>query len=171
MLVAQAQGDRRVQRRRLVAAALPLVLATVSAVLPAAARVIVPAADTPPQMQSLLQRLSLAFETDDHEDLAALLHPDKVRIALGPQLDRENEMTPAQAHYYFKNLFQSRQTVRFGWLKQQLTGAERCHAVAVWHWERTGSGQVGSQRLLVTFGRAAAGDHWRITAIKALRGG
>ncbi len=146
-------------------AALLVSLATGSA----AARVVIAADDVPADVAPILSRLSLAFTSGDHEDLVALIHPDGIVVSLGPQVDRTSVMTPAQAHYYFKNLFQLRRTLRFSFIRQQMTGPDRLHAVAVWHWERSDSGRAGSHRLLFTVVRAEG--QWRVSEITALRGG
>lgn len=152
--------------RRLTGLALALVLA---AAAPAAARIVVPEETVPDDVRPVLERLRQAFVAGDHEDLAALMHPDGVTIGMGPEPDRTSLMTPAQAFYYFKHRFQQQRTIRFGFVKHQLSGPDRLHAVSVWRWERTDTGRDGDMRLLLTLVRSAAG--WRVTELTALRSG
>ena len=138
-------------------------------VMPAAARIMVPVEHPPPAVRVLLDGLDRAFRDGDHEALVSLLHPHGVRICLGPQADRASVMTPAQAHYYFKNLFQMRRTSRFALLKRHQSEHERFLAMAVWHWEEADGGRPATQRLL--FDLVKADGLWRVAEITALRGG
>jgi hypothetical protein len=137
--------------------------------IPCHARVVVPEDDAPPAIRVLLDDISRAFRTGNHEDLVSYLHPVGVQVGLSPQADRAGIMTPAQAHYYFKNLFQLRLTVRFNFLKHHQSGQDRFLAMAVWHWENADGGQPGHQRLL--FALVQVEGHWRVAEITALRGG
>lgn len=151
-----------------VAAAIWL-LATIL-VASAGARIVVPSDSVPDDVQPMLERLRQAFEDGDHEALTALMHTDGVRLGLGPQPERTSLMTPAQAHYYFKNRFQLHRTIRFSFLKHQhASGPDRLHSVVVWQWERTDTGRGGSQRLLLVLTRDAG--NWRVSEMTALRGG
>ena len=144
-----------------------IVLATVWNT-PASARIVVPDESMPDDVVPVLGRLRIAFEDGDHEALVALLHPDGVRVGLGPESERASHMNPAQAHYYFKNRFQLQRTTRFAINRQQLAGPDRLHAAALWRWERTDTGREGSQRLLLTLVRV--GGQWRVSEITAVRG-
>jgi len=160
---------RMVGRAPCLALALTLALTLVAFSVPAAGRIVVPAEPVPDDVHPVLAQIGAAFEAGDHETLATLMHPDGVNIGLAPQEDRSRLMTPAQTHYYFKNLFQQRRTMRFEFVKHQLAGGERLHAVAAWRWERTDNGRLGSQRLMLTLARAAG--RWRVTELTSLRGG
>lgn len=143
-------------------------LAAAMLVLPAPARVVLPADDQPAEAQFLQARLSHAFRAGDHELLVSYLHPDGAQIALGPTVDRASLMTPAQAHYYFKNLFQARRTASFEFLRQHRSQPDRMHAMAAWRWERTDGGPPAGQRLL--FAMVYHDGYWRVTEITAVRG-
>jgi len=135
----------------------------------AAARIVGPDDSPADQARVVLAGIAAAFEQGDYEALAAVLHPDGVRIGLSPEFERTNELTPAQAYYYFKNLFQVRRTVRFEVQKRQVTAEGRLLVVAAWQCERTDSGRAEARRLLITLVHGAA--DWSVTEITDLRGG
>jgi len=153
----------------LAAAAALLPLAPAAGPAAAHAALVVPEEPAPPAASAVLRRIEAAFLAGDHAGLADLVHPDGVRVALAPQPERTSELTAAQAHYYFKNLFQSRRTVRFDYLRDGATADGRVHAVAVWRHAQTDSGEVTARRLLFTLASDPSG--WRLTEIMTLRGG
>ncbi|HOX25652.1 MAG TPA: hypothetical protein PLL30_11215 [Candidatus Krumholzibacteria bacterium] len=130
--------------------------------------VVVPAGELDGAARSALDRIAAAVENGDYETLAAAMHPDGVRLNLAPQQDRASELTPAQAYYYFKNLFQVRRTIRFAYQKRQYSGDDRLLAVSAWRCERTDRGTVETRRLLFTLARTGA--DWWVTEIADLRG-
>jgi hypothetical protein len=140
--------------RFLVAACVVLTAST------AAARIVVPADEALP----VLTTIETAFRVGDHESLARLLSAHGVRLNLGPVADRDSELTPSQAYYYFKTLFQDRRTREFAFAKHQEVDGGRLHAVATW---RFTAAAVDSQRVLFTL--AHESDGWKVTEITAWR--
>ena len=134
----------------------------------ATARLVVPGEGASADANPVLGRLTAAIEAGDHESMAGLIHPDGVRLSLGPLPERISELTSAQAFYYFKTLFQSRRTVRFACHKRPTTDEDRLLASAIWRFERTDTGATVRQRLLITLTRSD--DGWYVTEITALRG-
>lgn len=128
----------------------------------AAARIVVPTEDAVPVLTSLED----AFRAGDHEALTALLSAQGVRVSLGPVADRTSEMTPNQAYYYFKSLFQDRQTVAFAFEKHQEVDGGRLQAVALW---RYGSPAATQTRQRLLFALVHESDGWRVTEITAWR--
>ncbi len=155
--------------RSLALAAIATMLLIVTVVPAAMAAVVVPEAAAPPEARRVLGQIRAAFEAADHAALAALVHADGVRVALSPQPERSSELTAAQAHYYFKTLFQSGRTERFSYVRDSVTGDHRVHAVAVWRQAESDTGRTVPRRLLFTLG--LDGELWRITEILTLRGG
>jgi hypothetical protein len=125
--------------------------------------------DLPLAARAVLERVAVAFLDGDHEALAALVHPDGVRLGLGPDPERITELTPGQSHYYFKALFRSSHCIAFDYQRHQATADARVLARAVWRVERHDRGDVELRRLLVTLARHP--DGWRLTELTALRGG
>ena len=155
--------------RPLALAAIWTVLLAVPALTAATAAVVVPEAAAPPEARRTLGRIQAAFDAADHAGLASLVHADGVRVALSPQPERSSELTAAQAHYYFKTLFQTGRTVGFSYVRESATDDQRVHAVAVWRQAAVDTGRTVPRRLFFTLG--LDGTVWRITEILALRGG
>jgi hypothetical protein len=133
------------------------------------ARVVVPEGAVPAPAHEVLDEIADAFLAGDHRALAELVHPDGVRLGLGPDPERISELAAAQAFYYFKALFQDLDTQQFEYLRRQEAAGDRIIAVATWRSTRHGGGGLDMRRLLVTL--AHHGDGWRITEMTALRGG
>jgi hypothetical protein len=129
----------------------------------AGARIVVPADEAVP----VLERIEAAVRAGDHEAMANLLSPHGARLNLGPVADRSNDLTPSQAFYFFKTLFQDRQTVEFAFEKHQEMDGGRLHAVAVWRFAAPATGPQTRQRVLFTL--AHDGDGWKVTEITAWR--
>lgn len=139
------------------------------AVAPASARVDRGAEEVPIAARALLERLSAAFVAGDHEAVAALIHPDGARVGLAGDPERINELSPAQAHYYFKALFQTRTTLSFDYQRHHVTTGDRVLARAVWRSRGEARAAADVQRVLVTLARHEHG--WRLTELTAIRGG
>lgn len=126
-------------------------------------------ADVPVAARSVLEELAAAIVRGDHGAVAELVHPDGVRVGLGPDPERISELTPGQAHYYFKVLFQSRRSLGFEYMRRHAVTPERVLVRAVWRHRGVDRDEDTAQRLLVTVARH---DHgWRLTELTALRGG
>ena len=115
----------------------------------------------------VLDTLARAWEAEDHAALAARVAPDGVDIAFG-QGGARNHYSASQAFYFFKNLFQSTETVAF---RVSLLNEEPetglVHAVADWTRRRSGESGATPERLIITLARGEAG--WGLTGIRAIR--
>jgi hypothetical protein len=127
------------------------------------ARIVVPADEVLP----VLTRLETAVRIGDHEAMAGLLSEHGVRLNLGPVAERTSDLTPSQAYYVFKTLFQDRRTVEFAFEKHQEVHGGRLHAVATWAFTTPANGPETRQRVLFTL--AHGDDGWKVTEITAWR--
>ena len=153
-------------RRWFVMAAVVFVVAVSD---PAGAEIVTDGSTAPEAAREVLDRVAQAVRAGDHVALASLVHPDGIRLSMGPDPERISELTAAQAHYYFKALFQSQRTERFEFLRRRTGDRERVFATATWRSTRTDTGDAVVTRLLVTLAFHDSG--WRITELAALRGG
>lgn len=116
----------------------------------------------------LFARMTSAWRAGDARAAADLVHPDGLAVTSGPNADRRTHYSPAQAYYYFKNLFQSQETVAFGFDKIQGGGdSPRAHGMATWTRRRPGQEREQVIRLMCVLGRA--GDRWMLTEIHTIR--
>lgn len=150
-------------------AALACLLLAAVASGPASARLAPGEPEVPVAARAVLEELAAAITRGDHGAVADLVHPDGVRVGLGPDPERIGELTPGQAHYYFKALFQSRRSLDFEYLRHHAGTRERVLVRAVWRHRGVDQDEVTAQRLLVTVTFHA--DGWRLTELTALRGG
>ncbi len=123
--------------------------------------------EEPPPARPVLDALARVWEAEDHGALAARVAPDGVDIAFG-QGGARNHYSASQAFYFFKNLFQSTETVsfRYSLLNEELeTGL--VHAVADWTRRRSGESGAAPERLIITLARGEAG--WGLTGVRAIR--
>jgi hypothetical protein len=167
VIAAPCPEERSVRTVRAILVFPAILIACGAVTVPAA--IVVPDSAAPPEAQVVLDRIARAFEAGDHAALAVLVHRDGVRVGLAPQPERRSELSAAQAHYYFKTLFQVGRTIRFDYLRESLADEARVHAVAVWRQEQSETGRVRARRLLFTLALEPAG--WRLTEIMTLRGG
>lgn len=124
-------------------------------------------AEPPAPARPVLDALARAWTAEDHGALAARVAPDGVDIAFG-QGGARNHYSASQAFYFFKNLFQSTETVafRFSLLNEEPeTGL--VHAVADWTRRRSGESGAAPERLIITLAHGEAG--WGLTGIRAIR--
>lgn len=145
------------------------VMYVVAASEPAGAEIVTGESTPPEAAREVLDQVAQAVRAGDHVALASLVHPDGIRLSMGPDPERISELTAAQAHYYFKALFRSQRTGRFEFLRRQTGDRERVFATATWRSTRTDTGNAVVTRLLVTLASHESG--WRITELAALRGG
>lgn len=104
----------------------------------------------------------------DAEGVAALVHDDGLNVTSGPNAGRRTQYSPAQAVYYFKNLFQSHQTVSFIFDKVQGgVDSPRAHGMATWDRRRAGQDRDQTIRLMCVLARV--GDGWKLTEIHTIR--
>lgn len=148
-------------RFRLLAALLAAVCLSLAGA--ASARIVVPADEVLPVLASI----ETACRIGDHDALTGLLDAHGVRLNLGPLPERTSDLTPSQAYYVFKTLFQDRRTVEFSFEKHQEVDGGRLHAVATWVFTTPASGPETRQRVLFTL--AHGDDGWKVTEITAWR--
>jgi len=130
----------------------------------ALARLVIPDQD---RAGETLRQLESAVLGADHRAMADLMSPAGVRLALGPDPQRQTELTPRQAFYYFKNLFQDRRTIAFHFDKHQEADGGRMHALAIWRFDSAETGGETRQRVMVTLEHGA--DGWKVVEITAWR--
>lgn len=120
-----------------------------------------------PPARPALDALARAWAAEDHGALAARVAPDGVDIAFG-QGGARNHYSASQAFYFFKNLFQSTETVSFHFsLLNEEPETGLVHAVADWARRRSGESGTMSERLIITLAHGEAG--WGLTGIRAIR--
>lgn len=118
--------------------------------------------------RAVFERLRLAWETEDQQGLADLVHPDGLRIHGTTSTNRFANYSPSQSYYYFKNLFQIHDTDAFIFHRVQETeDTPRVHAMAQWHRHRTGSSVEDVLRLMIVLTRD--GDRWALAEINIIR--
>ncbi len=148
-------------------AALAVVFGVVAMGSGAAGRLVVAEPADPGDPEASLDRIEDAVRTSDHRALADLVSSDGVRLSLGPVADRTSVLTPSQAFYYFKSLFQNRRTETFAFEKHQEVEGGRLHALASWHFTSLDGGGAQRQRMLFTLERGTGG--WKVCEITAWR--
>ncbi len=118
------------------------------------------------QPRPVFARIEAAWEAGDIDALAALVHPDGLRVRGGAGF-RSTSYSPNQAFYYFKNLFQSGRTLAFDFQRKQDAKGPRAHAMAVWRFQRGGSDREQESRLVLVLERV--GKTWRLAEINTVR--
>ena len=118
--------------------------------------------------RAVFERLRLAWETEDQQGLADLVHHDGLRVHGSTSANRQATYSPNQSFYYFKNLFQIHDTDAFIFHRVQETeDTPRVHAMARWHRHRTGSSKEEVLRLMIVLTRD--GDEWALAEINIIR--
>jgi hypothetical protein len=128
------------------------------------------AADEEPlvKARAVFETVAIAWEAADHATLAELVAPEGVRIAVMPRPERENQYSPSQAFYFFKNLFRSTRTDTFSFRRiQQEAEGGVVHAVADWSYRRAGADMLVQDRLFFTLTEGRSG--WGLSEIRAVR--
>lgn len=162
-------GSITVAIRNPLGGALACLLLAMAGSVPADARLTPADQDVPIAARAVLEVLADAMAHGDHVAVADLIHPDGIRVGLGPDPERIGELTAGQAHYYFKALFQSRHSLGFEYLRHHAGTPERVVVRAVWRYRGIEQDKAAAQRLLITIVQDAGG--WRLTELTALRGG
>lgn len=136
---------------------------------PASARIVVdqePIEDA--EATRTYQTMAELWVAGDAEGMAALVHVDGLIVISGPDAGRRTQYSPSQAVYYFKNLFQSNQTVSFTFDKVQGgVDSPRAHGMATWTRRRAGQDRDQTIRLMCVLARV--GEGWRLTEIHTIR--
>jgi hypothetical protein len=113
-------------------------------------------------------QLAAGWRAGQEAEVAALVHANGLTITSGQSTERTTHYSPSQAFYYFKNLFQTHETVAFVFDKVQGGGdSGRSHGMATW--ERRRPGQEKGQILKLMFVMARQGDTWMLSEIHTIR--
>lgn len=127
-----------------------------------------PTADDDGGARAAFGHLAAGWRAGDEAEVAAQVHADGLTITSGQSTERTTHYSPSQAFYYFKNLFQTQETVAFVFDKVQGGGESgRSHGMATW--ERRRPGQEKGQILKLMFVMARQGDTWMLTEIHTIR--
>ncbi|MBK8165592.1 MAG: hypothetical protein IPK64_06420 [bacterium] len=111
-------------------------------------------------------RVAAAFEAGEASALADLVHRDGLRVS--GHNERAGEYSPAQAVYFFRNLFQAQRTLLFTFRKTQDEASGRfARAMADWKRRRVDSERVVEQQLLLVLAREDG--QWRLAEITMMR--
>jgi len=168
-LLRLAYQHQRHQRRRFLPGILLAAVFLLTSAEPASALLV---KETPSEddaaAREVFGRLAAGWLEGLEDEVAALVHEDGLTITSGQSRDRNTHYSPSQAFYYFKNLFQSYETVAFVFDKVQGGGeSSRSHGMATW--ERRRPGQEHGQVLKLMFVMARQGDTWMLTEIHTIR--
>ena len=111
--------------------------------------------------------IAQAWENENDETLAKLVHQDGVRVWCG-DYDRFTNYSPNQAFYYFRNQFRQHPTVSFEFtrLQEQQSGSDRVHGMVVWQYRRPNVSSILEMRLVLVLTRQ--GDQWRLSEINTI---
>lgn len=111
-------------------------------------------------------RIAMGFEEGDASALAALVHSEGLRVT--GHNERAGDYSPAQAVYFFRNLFQSQRTLVFTFRKTQDDAAGGfARGMADWKRRRIDSETVVEQQLLLMLARDDG--QWRLVEINLIR--
>lgn len=159
----------RAGRRGAVRPALPRALPVLAALLlSAATAAAAPPAerDVGPSAGDVFAQIAAAFEAGDADALAGLVHPDGLRVA--GHNERVGVYSPAQAVYFFRNLFQAQRTLVFTFRKaQDDASGQLARALAEWKRRRVDSDRIVDQQLVLVLARD--GQRWRLAEINLMR--
>lgn len=156
----------RGRRERLVVAGVSLLLLVAVVQAPASARGPEPSDADDQSAGPVFERVARAFEAGDAAALAGLVHRDGLRVS--GHNERAGEYSPAQAVYFFRNLFQAQRTLLFAFRKTQDDASGRfARGMADWKRRRVDSERVIEQQLLVVLAREDG--QWRLAEITMMR--
>jgi len=116
-----------------------------------------------PGLRAALQTLTNAWEAGDHLTVARLVAADGALIDLVPESPARSRLSPDQAHYYFKTLFQSVDDGSFR-LRLLPHAVDEAVAHAVGRWRYVRSGRDRDDQFFVTLELGDEG--WRLTEIR-----
>lgn len=115
----------------------------------------------------VFEAIAAAWSVGDADALAELVQTDGLRVTLGGSGDRATEYSPSQALYYFKNLFQTKATDEFRFLRMQdVRDGGRAHGMAFWRFRPSGPTQGEELRLVFLLTRQD--DVWRLSEINKI---
>ncbi len=118
--------------------------------------------------RSVFGQIAEAWESGDERALAGMIHPDGLRVTTGRRDERASTYSPSQAYYYFRNLFQSHQTLLFEFeMMQDATAGARVHGMATWHRRRPDSDKVQEIKLVCIL--VQQDDQWKLAEINTIR--
>ena len=114
----------------------------------------------------VFSRIARAFEESDAASLAALVHAEGLRVT--GHNERAGEYSPAQAVYFFRNLFQAQRTLVFAFRKTQDDAAGGfARGMADWKRRRIDSETVVEQQIVLRLARDDG--QWRLVEINLIR--
>lgn len=161
------RGQLRTHRRG-AGLSLAVLLCLLSALADPFPAVVIAEETAPQRSGAVFAAVAEFWQTRDHAALAALVSTDGVRISVGPADERATLFSPSQAFYFFRNLFETRQTASFRYLRVQETAQSgRVYAVARWRHRWTGTETIEDMRLMISLNHGKHG--WALVEIKALR--
>lgn len=115
---------------------------------------------------AVFTRVAAAFEDGDAGALAALVHPEGLRVT--GHNERAGEYSPSQAVYFFRNLFQSHRTLLFAFRKtQDDASGGYARGMADWKRRRLDSERVIEQQLVLVL--TQDDGRWRLSEINMIR--
>lgn len=160
------RGRHRGDAARFIAAgALVLVLAA-AWLAPARAAGAAPSDPDRRSAGPVFARVAAAFEDGDASALAALVHRDGLRVT--GHNERAGEYSPAQAVYFFRNLFQAHRTLLFTFRMTQDDASGRfARGMADWKRRRVDSERIIEQQMLLVLAREDG--QWRLAEINLMR--
>lgn len=154
----------RVQRNVKITGAVALLLTVAALVWPASPARAEESADS---AQQVFAAIAAAWDQEQVQTLADLIHADGLRVSTGGDYDRFTRYSPSQAFYYFQNLFQTHATVDFTLQRLPDAGAgDRVHGMGIWRHRRQGSETPQELRLVLVLARQ--GELWRLAEITTI---
>ena len=117
--------------------------------------------------QNIFSAIETAWTAGDAAVLAALVQIDGIQVTMGGSFERTTEYSPSQSLYFFKNLFQTRDTLEFQFTRlQNITTGERAHGMAAWRYRSSGTSR--DQELRLVFLLTRQDDVWRLSEINKI---
>jgi len=127
---------------------------------------VVPRASAESAPGPVFARIADAFETSDAAQLAALVHPDGLRVT--GHGERTSHYSPSQAVYFYRNLFEGHRTLLFSFMKSQDDArGDHARGMAAWKRRRLDSERVIEIQIVIVLARD--GDHWRLAELNIIR--
>jgi hypothetical protein len=119
-------------------------------------------------VRGAFERIKLAWEQEDQQALAEIVHPDGLRVNNPVTANRYTSYSPSQAFYYFKNLFHRHDTDAFIFRRvQESDDSPRVHALVEWTRHQSGTERAEILRLMIVLTRDAEG--WGLAEINTIR--
>ncbi len=119
------------------------------------------------QADSVFADMTSAWQSGDEKAMAALIHPDGLRVTHGGDYDRFTIYSPDQAFYYFQDLFRSRTTIAFKFraLSDNTNGAQSLGMVE-WEYVLPGRKQSNETKLVVVL--ILKDNEWKMSQLNSI---